>query len=61
MLQFDAASYHAKDNVAHRVRRYVRLFGASGLVPDEENRRRQVSCDATDETSLALGIKRRAL
>jgi len=34
MLQFDVASHRTKDNVAHKVRRYVRSLVASGLVPD---------------------------
>jgi len=41
MLQFDVALCRARDNVAHKVRRYIQLFVASehlsdveGFVPD---------------------------
>jgi len=34
MPQFDVALYPARDNVAHKVRRYDCFLVASGLVPD---------------------------
>ncbi len=36
MLQFDVALCCARDNVAHKVRRYIHLFVASELVSDVE-------------------------
>jgi len=36
MLQFDVALYRARDNVAHKVRCYIRFFVASELVSDVE-------------------------
>jgi len=36
MLQFDVALCRARDNVAHKVRRYIHFFVASELVSDVE-------------------------
>ena len=39
MLQFDVALCRAKDNVAHKVRRYSHLFVASEFISDVEGLR----------------------
>jgi len=36
MLQFDVALCRIRDNVAHKVRRYIHFFVASELVSDVE-------------------------
>jgi len=36
MLQFDVMPCRFRENVAHRLRRYIHLFVASGPVPDVE-------------------------